>query len=109
MEGQQQIRVRINGTFRGVPWQYEDHPDDKGSQFVYMGSEQEVSEYWWSDGNFSCDCNRERFLPDELRKLYSGGCGDQIHIDRIVPLDPKFPTLVLGEDDPKSDWYRSSK
>ena len=38
--------------------------DGKIATYVY--SAQEWNEYWWRDGNASCDCNRELFFLSAL-------------------------------------------
>lgn len=113
MSNRVQARCRITGTFRGKPWEYVDPPGAAGAQWIdldYYG-DVDPSTYWWSEGNFACDCNREMFLPDDMAEnLPTGGesrCGELIHIDRIVPIDrPDLPALILGEDDPWSEWFR---
>ncbi len=93
-------RVRIEGSYRGEPFVYVD-PPGVASQFVWLdgvfnrdpGNPMDPSTYWWSEGNYCCDCNRASFLP--------GGpelpCGETIRIDRIVPLDPRLPELNPDE------------
>lgn len=58
----------------------------------------EVDEYLWSEGNYSCDCNRALFFaraggePDPVRP-----CGEVAFSVQIVGTDGK----VLYQDD---DW-----
>jgi hypothetical protein len=83
-------------------------PPDHSSQLYTLGDYEEnwgndeddpVGEGWypqrynWRDGNFSCDCNRSRFIGKDLR------CGHQIYIDFIQPIEPipGFSTLCLME------------
>lgn len=93
-------RVRIEGTYLGKPWVYVD-PPEKRSQFVWPADEfghRDPSVAWWTEGNMSCDCNRQAFLPAEMRPTEKMACsGETILIDRIVPLDPTLPELSLLE------------
>lgn len=37
------------------------------------------NEFWWTDGNFGCDCNREiafETITGKAHHSYSGKCGD---------------------------------
>jgi hypothetical protein len=116
IRGQTAVRVRIEGTYLGRKWVYEDEPERKGSQFLWPGDEEgnpDLSEYWWSEGNMGCDCNRYVFLPDDLKAEYDklhpraeddwegfGTCGETIRIDSIIPLDPDLAekyALYLNE------------
>lgn len=109
-DGTVQCRVKITGTFRGIPFEYIDPPDYDGSQFLW--SDGDKSFYWWSYGNMACDCNRVKFLPEELKPLilkrtsenYADEpfvddplCGYEILIDRIEPIDFPEEVLILDE------------
>lgn len=98
-----QYRVRIEGTLNGKPWVYEDPEKSDGSQFLWV-KENDPSTFWWSEGNMCCDCNRAKFVPIELRANLpldtddGYECGNNIFIDRIIPLEgDSLPTLELNE------------
>lgn len=102
LDGRIRYRVKIIGTFRGLPWEYHD-PEGTESQFLWI-EDNDPSEYWWSEGSMSCDCNRIRFLPKEMQDILiaekgdnlCGGC--EINIDRIEPLEGNnLPSLILNE------------
>lgn len=121
-DGRACFRVRITGTYKGKPWTYEDPPGDHGYGYanppdIGIGK-WEQSEYWWAEGNMSCDCNRIGFVgltPDTAPELYhmkgsfyqdgSGPveqthvrCGETICITSIVPIDCDWAApLVLNE------------
>lgn len=58
-----------------------------------------LSEYWWSEGNGGCDCNRRRFIyPDQEVDDESDRCGEEIHIRALESMDPLVPSLILGEN-----------
>lgn len=42
------------------------------------------NEWWWSDGNASCDCNRGLFFNDEDHE-----CGDTAYSVEILKADTK--------------------
>lgn len=89
-DGRTICRVRITGTFQGKPFRYTDPEDSSGSQYIWPDGDPSTS--WWSEGNFSCDCNRSRFVGIEFME-----CGETIYIDRIEPIDFDGPTLELNE------------
>lgn len=86
-------RVTITGTYKGKTFTYIDAEGEPGSQFIHAGND--PSTFWWSEGNFACDCNRGQFVGLDLP------CGDAVLIDSIVPLDPSLPSLFLNESTPK--------
>ncbi len=89
-DGRIQCRVKITGTFRGKPFEYIDPEDSGGSQYIWPDGD--PSTFWWTDGNYSCDCNRWRFAGvEEL------DCGEEICIDKIEPIDYDAEPLVLNE------------
>lgn len=100
-------RARIEGTYKGQKWVYEDPPGSQGSLSVW--SDGSSSDYWWAEGNGSCDCNRVRYFDPErkVRELYNlpdchsddpdPKCGTDICIDRIISLDGKAPDIILDE------------
>jgi hypothetical protein len=92
---QLQCRARVEGSYKGRPFVYEDPPDSPGSQFVW--DDGDPSRYWWAEGNLSCDCNREPFLPDDFGYRKDGRCGRSICVDRVVALVDGLPTLELNE------------
>lgn len=93
------FRVRITGTFQGKPFTYEDPPGDCGHGFETWEEPTRtpqgkilIGEYWWTEGNFACDCNRSTFIGAKL------SCGDEICIDRIDAIDrDDVEPLVLSE------------
>jgi len=90
-----QIRVRIEGSYKGKPFVYEDPIDEDGSQFIWLNGEnddEKCSAYWWREGNMSCDCNRCVFVGMPLGELK---CGNEITIDKIIPLEGNYPTLIV--------------
>ncbi|MBX2906187.1 MAG: hypothetical protein KF744_09125 [Taibaiella sp.] len=92
-------RCRIEGTFRGISFVYEDPEDSEGSQYIWT-RDNDPSKYWWSEGNFACDCNRRRFLPENLQNQKDEECGDEIIIKIIIPIEgDNLPVLELDEDD----------
>lgn len=94
-------QVRIEGTYKGVSFVYTDEGEDR-SQFIWPEDEDgnvNLSEFWWSEGNYGCDCNRCSFLPGNVKL----DCGHEIRIDKIIPLDPRLPELNLFES------YKESK
>ncbi len=94
-----QVRCRIEGSFMGTKFTYEDPKENDGSQFIYV-KENDPSYFWWTDGNFGCDCNRVKFLPPELKQLFINECGNLILIDRIIPLEgDDLPVLELNESE----------
>lgn len=95
-----QIRVRIEGSYLGVPWVYEDPIDDDGSQFIWLNGETEDeknSAFWWREGNMACDCNRRPFMVGK-RMDFSDECTNLIKIHRIIPLEGNFSTLIVDEE-----------
>lgn len=97
----QNYRVKITGTYRGQSWEYIDSPDGEGSAFVYapgeyFGNEEWLpGDYWFSEGNFSCDCNRGRFVFGDKYDCDNAQCGREINIDRIEPIEQPIPGVVL--------------
>ena len=92
------IRCRIIGTYKGENFTYEDPEGDEGSQFLHWEDENngyDPSDYWWREGNFSCDCNRAHFVGEEDLP-----CGETIRIQRIEPIEnnPLYPVLELDEE-----------
>lgn len=53
----------------------------------------DLSESYWTDGNFGCDCNRGMAsgLGENIK------CGSEIIISKIESLDPLIPSLELNE------------
>jgi hypothetical protein len=98
-------RVRITGKYQGKPFVYEDPPGREGYGFGWNELDGEgrltQSEYWWDEGNMSCDCNRAMFVDPELELP----CGhDQVHIDRIEPIeDAGIAPLILNESGDRED------
>jgi hypothetical protein len=91
-------RMRIEGTYKGVAWVYEDADNKKSG--VFWPDDDGTNYYYWEDGNYSCDCNRSQYLPSELKLQFgiTNKCGGAILIDRIIPMDDKsIPTLELNE------------
>ncbi len=106
-----QCKVEIKGTFRGRAFVYRDEGSD-ASQFFHHdeNGNLDAGDYWWRDGNMSCDCNRACFLPEEMRNELERSsaneeayaCGEEIRIDSIVPIErgpggEELPALYLNE------------
>jgi len=81
-------RAKFTGTYNGTPFEYVDPENDVGSNNLDGNWE-----FFWCEGNFSCDCNRSYLVgEDDLP------CGDAIRIKRIEPIAPGlFETLETGE------------
>jgi hypothetical protein len=89
-------RARITGAYKGVLFVFED-PEHLYSNYFWKG-ENDPSEFWWSDGNMACDCNRSRFLPEGLFRDIRDKCGEDIQIEYIEPIEDKaIPVLFLNE------------
>ena len=90
-------RIRITGQYLGVPFVYEDPEDYEGSQFIWT-KDMDPSSYWWREGNMGCDCNRVRFLPENLRHHHGEKCGHEIKFIKIEPLEGDgLPILEFDE------------
>lgn len=90
-------RVRIEGTFRGEKWTYED-PEGVESQYIWV-KDNDPSIYWWTEGTMSWDGNRWQFLPKEMQALLpEDNDGIEIKIDTITPIEGEgLPILYLNE------------
>lgn len=111
MEKIRNYRVKIIGTYKGKFWEYIDPPNRAGTAFAFAPGEYfdnedwEPSEFWFSQGNFSCDCNRSRLLPADMQKDFDPDnimCTETIMIDRIEPIEQPIagfaiPPIVLNE------------
>ena len=89
--GKVQCRCRITGTYKGKTFVYTDPEGSDGSQFIDDSGD--PSTYWWTEGNFACDCNRSEFLPDEFG--HDGECGNSIVIKKIECVDYDGPVLFI--------------
>jgi len=89
-DGRVNCRVKITGTFHNQEFEYIDPEDAEGSQYIWPDGDPSTS--WWTDGNFSCDCNRARFVGLDYMP-----CGETINIDVIEPIDFDGPILELNE------------
>ena len=97
-------RVKISGSYLGENWYYED-AENEASQYIDI-EDNDPSELWWTDGNFSCDCNRWRFLPKHLQDKFDelhgntdkdgNRCGETIIINSIIPFDTTLPSLIIS-------------
>ena len=56
----------------------------------------ELCEYWWSEGNGGCDCNRRAFIG-RCGDDGESPCGNEISIRALESLDPRIPSLDLDE------------
>jgi hypothetical protein len=92
-EGRIVCRVRITGSYKGRPFVYTDPIGSDGSQYIWKSGD--PSTYWWKVGNFSCDCNRRQFVPKDWD--VPEGCGKNILINKIQPIDYDGPVLELNE------------
>ncbi len=83
-------RAKFTGTYNGKSFEYTDPEGEEGS--IYLS---EFTEFYWSEGNFSCDCNRAYLVGEEDLP-----CGETIQIQRIEPVVPgEFEAIELGECD----------
>jgi hypothetical protein len=89
-DGRVRCRVKITGTFKGKPFEYIDPENTDGSQFYHQDGD--PSTFWWTYGNYACDCNRAQFVG-----LAGLECGGTINIDKIEPIDHDGETLELNE------------
>lgn len=90
-DGRINCRVKITGTYLGKTFTYTDPEGTDGSPYYWPDGDPSI--YWWSEGNFSCDCNRCEFIG-----IKNMECGDLIFIDRIEPVDyPEGESLILNE------------
>lgn len=89
-DGRIQCRVVIKGFYNGKPFTYTDPEGQDGTQFIWPDGD--PSEFWWSEGNMSCGCNRGRFAG-----VAGANCHTEVYINTITPLDPALPSLVLDE------------
>ena len=97
-DGRIQGRVRIIGSYHGNQFEYIDPDNCDGSQYWNSTEHNgyEPSEFWWSEGNMSCDCNRGFLIGKTLE------CGNEIRIDRIECIEETeqgLPALVLNESE----------
>jgi hypothetical protein len=100
-------------------WSYKDMSGVAKCKAIAMKDQETgefgISEYYWFEGNNSCDCNRATDIgltaesaPDLFWKMgdkYPDGsvvdsekelgarCGDEIVISRVESLDPLIPSL----------------
>ncbi len=90
------IKIRVRGSYRGTKFVYEDGDSAKGWPFIWNTDDPKdgVADYWWREGNMSCDCNRRQFLPDIEESIR---CGEEICIDSIEPLNGLFAPIMLNE------------
>jgi hypothetical protein len=92
-----QCRVVIEGEFNGEKFTYTDTENSDGSQFIWL-EENDPSTYWWTEGNYACDCNRVEFLPAHLKDLHDGECGHRIKLFSVTPIEKELPTLIIEQD-----------
>lgn len=89
-------RIRIEGTHNGKAWIYEDQGKDQSG--TYYINDTPLMYFFWEEGNYSCDCNRLKFILPNWNVMGDYKCGNTIFIDRIIPLDrPDIPILELNE------------
>jgi len=97
------IRVRIEGIYNGKEFTYTDPIGEDGSTTVREGEDgPDPSTYWWTEGNFSCDCNRWKFLPIELQKERGDRldeCGNEIKFRTLTVIDPPYEGLQINFDE----------
>lgn len=83
-------RARVQGVYRGKPFDYTEPEGEDGS--YYLLPDGDPSTFWWADGNMSCDCNRGRFVGENIEE-----CGEDILIDTVSPVEFEGPILRLNE------------
>lgn len=87
----QHICARIHWRYDGKCGVYED-PDGHGTLFV--NEDGALEDFWWTDGNGACDCNRSRlFGIGELP------CGETIEILKIEPLLAEKESRAMTESE----------
>ena len=78
-----------------IHWKYRDQSGINPYTAIAMFDDGKfgLSEFYWADGNFGCDCNRSMAcgLGTNLE------CGSKIRISKIESLDPLIPSLELNE------------
>lgn len=89
-----QCRVVIEGEYNGEKFTYTDPEGSDGSQFIWL-EDNDPSTYWWTEGNYACDCNRHEFLPPHLQEIHNGECGHEIKIFKVTPIEKELPELII--------------
>lgn len=52
----------------------------------------------YTEGNYSCDCNRKAFLADAAQEDHEDDdCGDEIQLERLTLIRPDGSELVIWE------------
>jgi hypothetical protein len=83
-------RLQIIGVFEGEKFEYRT-PD----AWPLPDGGLSEDEFWWSEGNMSCDCNRCVFVGFEINDWE---CSEgRVLIDRIEALDFECEPLILNE------------
>ncbi len=63
-----------------TPWQVRaEFADGRSCESEWADDDLTACEYIWTEGNYSCDCNRSSFLGDAHAK-----CGDTIRLVRLT-------------------------
>lgn len=105
-----------------IHWRYKDKSGVTKAEVIAMPDEEkgcfDISEYWWSESNGACDCNRTAYCKLSPKKypalyhlkgqMYDDGsgpcektdtrCGHDICIQQLESLDPLVPSLILDEE-----------
>lgn len=99
------VRVYIHDLMWLSDW------EDHGQQYALK----DITPYWWTEGNASCDCNRVPFFGFDGFPPYLGEqehcCGEEIRvldIQRLIDGDAEFGAEVTREatDEERNTLYR---
>lgn len=69
---------------------------------------EEHSDFWWTEGNMSCDCNRQRFFePGGHASDHAIGfpCGDTRY--SIIDITAEDGTVLMGKEVIFLSWFLS--
>lgn len=58
-----------------------------------------TAEYMFTEGNYSCDCNKNLFLADAAQESsawdHDNDCGDKIKLKRLTAIRPNSTEVVI--------------
>ncbi len=93
---------RINTGWRFERGTADVHPiDAKPIPPVWENEEELISAtvFTWTEGNYSCDCNRHAFIADAYQEERdeNGPCGHELNLKRLTLLRPDMTEQVIWE------------